>query len=40
MMPYIPQMMRLKVLKALHAAPSAGHKRGQKLYADLAKVAY
>ena len=39
-MPYIPKTMRTKILKALHATPLAGHKGGQKLYAELAKVAY
>ena len=39
-MPFIPKSMRPKILKALHAAPLAGHKGGQKLYADLAKAAY
>ena len=39
-MPYIPKLMRPKILKALHAAPLAGHKGGQKLYAELAKAAY
>lgn len=39
-MPYIPKTMRQRILKALHDAPLAGHKGGQKLYAELAKVAY
>ena len=39
-LPFIPEEMRLDIMRTLHDTPLAGHKGGQKLYAELAKAVY